>query len=84
MENSFKENILKAFDIAKLPSRYTDDDLENIVENPNNSDYCFICYDQLDTATKNQTKKCDNEKCDSLYHMACICEVIFYVFHSII
>lgn len=68
------------FDITELHSHYTEDNQENVVENQNNLDCCFICYDQLDMSTK----KCDNEKCDSLYHMACICEVNYYVFLSII
>jgi len=29
-------------------------------------------------AIKNQTKSCVNEKCDALYHMSCICEVLFF------
>ncbi|XP_025423569.1 uncharacterized protein LOC112692953 isoform X2 [Sipha flava] len=38
------------------------------------SNYCFICYDQLDIVPKEQTKTCTYEKCDALYHMTCICE----------
>lgn len=81
-ENSFKENILNVFKIEALQSQYTENNQDVIEKTPDDVNYCFICYDQLDTTTKKQTKTCVNEKCDSLYHMACICEVrklIFFI-----
>lgn len=75
-ENSFKENILNVFEVATLKSQYEEEKPDNHVTSQNDLN-CFICYDQLDTAIKNQTKLCVNEKCDALFHMSCICEVLF-------
>lgn len=75
IENSFKENMLNVFKIETFQSQYTEIIKDIIGESPDNVDYCSICYDQLDTTAKRQTKTCINKKCDSLYHMSCICEV---------
>lgn len=72
-ENSFKENILNVFEISELHSHYKED-IKHEVDN-SDSNYCFICYDQLDSVPKEQIKMCAYEKCDAVYHMACICEV---------
>ncbi|KAL4154531.1 hypothetical protein QTP88_000389 [Uroleucon formosanum] len=72
--NSFKENILNVFEVPTLPSQYEEEKPEHYVTSQNDLNCCCICYDQLDMAIKNQTKLCDNEKCDALYHMSCICE----------
>ncbi|XP_028044428.1 E3 ubiquitin-protein ligase FANCL isoform X1 [Rhopalosiphum maidis] len=71
-ENSFKENILNVFQVATLQLQYKDNS-EHCIASQNDL-ICCICYDQLDTAIKKQTKSCANDKCDALYHMSCICE----------
>lgn len=77
-ESNFKENVLNVFGIEKLESQYEENICHHNNDYADNSDYCFICYDILDATMKKQTKKCVNEMCDALYHMACICEVNFY------
>lgn len=82
-ENNFKENILNVFGITDL-QQYEED--TNIVDDfaidcPNGANYCFICYSSLETVIKNQIKMCVNDKCDALYHMACICAVNIYLFY---
>jgi len=76
-DNSFKENILNVFEVPTLQSQYKEEKQEHYVTSQNDLNCCCICYDQLDIAIKNQTKSCVNEKCDALYHMSCICEVLF-------
>lgn len=76
-ENSFKENILNIFEVPTLQSQYEEEKPEHYISSQNDLNCCCICYDQLDMAIKNQTKSCVNEKCDALYHMSCICEVLF-------
>ncbi|XP_025196752.1 E3 ubiquitin-protein ligase FANCL isoform X2 [Melanaphis sacchari] len=73
-ENSFKENILNVFQIASLQLQYEEDNSEHYNVTENDLNCCCICYDQLDTTIKKQTKSCNNDKCDALYHMSCICE----------
>lgn len=58
-----------------MQSQFEEDIQEGNIECPLNTNYCFICYDELDTVTKKQIKVCDNEKCDAVYHMTCICVV---------
>lgn len=72
-ENSFKDNILDIFGVNAIQSQYEENIQEQNIECLNN--YCFICYDELDTVMKKQIKICDNEKCDAVYHMTCICVV---------
>lgn len=74
-ESNFKENLLNVFEIDNFNSQYEEDINNHDIECANNNNYCFICYDELDTVVKKKTKTCVNEKCDALYHMACICEV---------
>lgn len=76
-DKNFKENILDVFGVITLDCQYEEDKKENTIELQNNLDSCFICYDELDATLKKQTKMCVNEKCDALYHMACICEVMY-------
>lgn len=75
-ENNFKKNILDVFGIAEL-RQYEDQNIVNhfAIECTNSLNDCFICYEQLDTVTKNQIKNCVNNKCDGMYHMKCICTV---------
>lgn len=63
------------FDIKTLTILNEENELNYRTESPENDNCCFICYDQLDTVAKEKIKSCSNEKCDALYHMACICEV---------
>lgn len=72
------------FKVDFLQSQYKLNEHDHNVELSNNENYCLICYDQLDTVTKKQTKTCVNEKCNAVYHMACICEVNNYDFCIII
>lgn len=76
-QNNFKDNILNIFKLDDFSSEL---DQDNIMQNSNNSDYCLICYDQLTINKK--TKTCTNEKCDAMYHIACICEVIVLFFNQ--
>lgn len=78
-ENSFKENILNVFQVTTIQLQYEEEDPEHVIASQNDLNCCCICYDQLDTAIKKQTKLCINEKCDALYHMSCICEVLFNI-----
>lgn len=73
-DNSFKENILNIFQVTTLQLQYEEEDPEHYIASQNDLNCCCICYDQLDTAIRKQTKLCINEKCDALYHMSCICE----------
>lgn len=66
------ENILNLFEIRSL-SHYEKDELNYDTSN------CCICYDELDITKKKQIKLCDI--CKSLYHMACICQVNYYLFY---
>lgn len=77
-ENCYKDNILNIFDIDNLQLQYNIDNQEqfDLECQDNNSEMCFICYDQL--PINNQIKSCYNTKCDALYHMSCICEVKCY------
>lgn len=77
-ENDFKKNILNVFEISNLHSQYKEDNQNEV--DCSDSNYCFICYDQLDTVPKEQTKTCTTKKCDALYHMTCICEVNYFLF----
>jgi len=83
-ENSYKENILNMFEVTTIQSQYEEEKPEHHVVCQNDLNCCCICYDQLVTAIKKQTKSCVNEKCDALYHMSCICEVFFNTIYFIL
>ncbi|XP_050529895.1 E3 ubiquitin-protein ligase FANCL-like [Daktulosphaira vitifoliae] len=72
-DKSFKDNLMELFEIKDLASQY--EEIENPIEEfEQNSNYCFICYGDLDKNSKKHTKVCANNKCDAVYHMSCICE----------
>jgi len=71
-KNTFKENILNIFGITDLPQQCVENNAFDCCAKDVNN--CLICYDQLDTITEKQIKKCVNTKCDALYHMTCISE----------
>lgn len=82
-EKNFKENILNVFEVDTLQSHYEGNILvNNNAECQNSSNYCLICYGELNIAIKKEIKLC--EKCDGIYHMTCICEVYISLFISVI